>query len=399
MSTQKAILISEAMTQANILCKHDDIVSLSSLTPNPKNANKHPKEQIERLAKILKYQGIRAPIIVSKRSGFIVKGHGTLLAIKHNKWDKCPVVFQDFETEEQEYAFLQSDNAIASWADLDLSMVNIELPNLGPDFDIDLLGIKDFKIDVAEREDEDEIPEQVEAKTKLGDLYRLGDHRLLCGDSTDAAMVSTLVGQERMDMVFTDPPYGMNLNVDYDEMFKNDASKIMFTGKRFKKIEGDEKDYDPSPIFLIEAKDYFIWGADYFYDKLPSKGSWAAWDKRTNESLDKVVGNTTEFCWSKNPHRRMTARVLWSGHHGMKKDDTKKRVHPTQKPVALVEWFFSNYASNHNTIVDIYGGSGSTLIACEKTNRKCFMMEIDPHYCDVIVARWEKYTGKKAVKT
>ncbi|CAK9250661.1 unnamed protein product [Sphagnum jensenii] len=244
--------------------------------------------------------------------------------------------------------------------------------------------------------DEDEVPEKAPARTKLGDIYQLGQHRLLCGDSTDLGTVEKLMDGQKADMVFTDPPYGMRLNVDYDDMFKNDASKIVFTGKRFKKVEGDDKDYDPNPIFSIIADDYFIWGADYFYDKLPSKGSWTAWDKRTNENMDKVVGNTTEFCWSKNPHRRMTARVLWSGHHGMQKDDTKTRVHPTQKPVALVEWFFNQYANKHKSIVDIYGGSGSTLIACEKTNRKCFMMELDPHYCDVIVERWEKYTGRKA---
>lgn len=126
-------------------CKYDSLVELSSLKPHPKNRNKHPAEQVERLAKILSYQGVRAPIVVSRLSGYIVKGHGTLLAIKKNKWKEAPIVIQDFESEEQEYTFLQSDNAIANWAELDLSGINADLPDLGP-FDIDLLGIQNFQV-------------------------------------------------------------------------------------------------------------------------------------------------------------------------------------------------------------------------------------------------------------
>lgn len=131
--------------------------------------------------------------------------------------------------------------------------------------------------------------------------------------------------------------------------------------------------------------------------KLPPGGSFIAWDKR-NENLDAVLGNTSEFCWAHPPVRRMTARILWSGHHGMQGDDSKTRVHPTQKPAALAEWFFERWGKDRSNILDLYLGSGSTLIACEKTNRKCFGMEIDPHYVSVILDRWEKFSGKKAVR-
>lgn len=133
-----------------IKCKYDKLVGPKTLKSHPKNRNEHPADQIDRLAKLIMYQGVRAPIIVSNQSGFIVKGHGTLQACVKNKMKEIPIVYQDFENDEQEYSFLQSDNAIADWAKLNLAEINVDLENLGPDFDIDLLGLKNFKIDVAE---------------------------------------------------------------------------------------------------------------------------------------------------------------------------------------------------------------------------------------------------------
>jgi DNA modification methylase len=241
--------------------------------------------------------------------------------------------------------------------------------------------------------DADAVPEQVETRCKPGDLWTLGNHRLLCGDSTNVQHVERLMGGEKADMVFTDPPYGMNLDTDFDKLFQSDSSHVK-KGNRFGKVIGDDADYDPSPILYFQCQ-LFIWGCDYFYKSLPTGGSFIAWDKR-NENLDRVPGNPTEFCWAYPPVRRCTARVLWSGHHGMQSDDTKTRVHPTQKPTKLAEWFFEQWGAKAINIVDIYLGSGSTLIACEKTNRKCYGMEIDPHYCDVIISRWQNFTGKEA---
>jgi len=130
-----------------IHCKYDALIPVADLKPHPKNRNKHSTEQIDRLSRLILYQGVRAPIIVSKLSGFIVKGHGTCLAMELAKILEAPVVYQDFDNEEQEYAFVQSDNAIASWAELDLSGINTDIPELGPEFDLDMLGIKDFLID------------------------------------------------------------------------------------------------------------------------------------------------------------------------------------------------------------------------------------------------------------
>jgi DNA modification methylase len=387
------------MTQ--IRSKEIRMVPLSDIKPNPKNRNRHSKDQIARLTQIIEYQGFRQPLMVSNRSGLLVGGHGRLLAAKKLKLKEVPVCFQDFDSDEQEIAAGISDNSIASWAELDLEGINLDIPDLGPEFDIDLLGILNFKIDASDNEgltDPDEVPETPkESPVCRGELFRLGSHRLLCGDSTSITDVERLMNGEKADMVFTDPPYGMSLNVNYDEMFGAKDSSHKDTGKRFKPVEGDDVEYDPNPIFAIPAKEYYIWGADYFYDKLPKGGSWIAWDKR-DERLDLVPGNTTEFLWSKNPHRRVSLRIKWSGHHGMQREDTKSRIHPTQKPVQLIEKFFEDFGGKHVSIVDIYCGSGSTLIACEKTSRVCYGMEIDPHYCSVILDRWSAFTGKDPVR-
>lgn len=373
------------------------IIPIREIKLNSENRNLHPPDQIDRLAKMIQANGFRNPIIISNQSEVSIAGEGRVLAALKLGMTHVPVIFQDFDSPEQEYQFGVGDNAIAAWSTLDYSKIHHDIGDLGP-FDIELLGIRDFAVVPAEKLQpqcgEDEVPEKVEPKTKLGDIYQLGNHRLMCGDSTSIDAVEKLMNGEKADMVFTDPPYGMNLDTNYDQMFGSDSLSL-HERNCFQKVRGDDVDYDPNPIFAIEAKEYFIWGADYFYDKLPPKGSLIAWDKR-DENLDKVPGNTTEFCWSKNPHRRMSIRLKWSGHHGMQKDDTRSRVHPTQKPTALAEWFLEQWGKGLKNIVDIYGGSGSTLIACEKTQRKCFMCELDPHYCTVIIERWCRYTGKEA---
>lgn len=381
-------------------------VDPNTLQMDHKNRNIHPPEQIEQLIKIIRYQGWRHPIVVSNQDQLIKAGHGRVMAAIQMGLKEVPVSYQDFDDDTMAYTFLISDNAIASQASLDLSGINTDIGDFGP-FDIELLGMKDFSVTAVEKLepgcDEDEVPEHVEPKTKMGDCYSLGAHRLLCGDSTSVDAVEKLMNGEKADMVFTDPPYGMFLETNYDQMFSTDSSHRN-TGERFSKVKGDHEDFSPELINTIFAAfpntdEIFLWGADYYSELIPDrkKGSWIVWDKRCNENMDKVTGNTFELCWSKQKHKRLIARLIWSGHHGMQTDDTKTRVHPTQKPSKLIEWFFERWGNPKDKVVDLFGGSGSTLIACEKTNRKCFMLELDPHYVDVIIARWEKYTGKKAI--
>jgi DNA modification methylase len=383
------------------------IVDIEQVIPNPKNANRHSIEQIKRLEKLIKYQGFRNPLIISNRTGFLVVGHGRLEAAINLGMQKVPVIYQDFESEAQEYAYLISDNEIARWAELDKQAVYEDLKEIELD-DIELLGLEDFTLpDVDELDpqaDEDEVPEVEHPITRRGDIWLLGKHRLMCGDSTMIDDVEKLMNGKKADMVFTDPPYGMFLDTDYSKMHKETGYNSAVGGKSYDKIKGDNNDFKEEfiqNIFTCFAycKEIFLWGADYYKDLIPSGGSWIVWDKRSSENhanLDKLLGSAFELCWSKEKHKRDIARVLWSGHHGMNKEDTKKRCHPSQKPSGLCEWFLDRWGKDKNIIADVFLGSGSTLIACEKTNRKCYGMELDEKYCDIIINRWQNYTGKKA---
>ena len=226
-------------------------------------------------------------------------------------------------------------------------------------------------------------------------MWILGEHRLLCGDATKKEDVERLMDGEKADMVFTDPPYGMNLDTDYSSM-KSKMFKGKTGGDYHNPIIGDDKQFNPTLVlnYFDYCKEQFWWGGDYYAEYLPKGNSWIVWDKRLDDSADKMYGSCFELCWSKSKHKRDIARIKWAGIFGTEKEFDKKRHHPTQKPIDLALWFFDKY--NGNNVVDLFLGSGSTLIACEKTNRKCYGMEIDPHYCDVIVKRWEDYTGNKA---
>lgn len=377
-------------------CAHDKLVSIEKLKPHPKNNNKHPVDQIKRLAKILKYQGWRYPIKVSKQSGFITSGHARLEAAKLNGWKKIPINVQEYESEEQEYADITADNAIASWSELDLSSINAEIGELGPDFDIELLGIKNFEIDVADKEgqcDEDEVPEPKEAITKLGDLWILGNHRLLCGDSTDILQVERLMNGEKADMVFTDPPYGYKYESNHQsthKMLQNDDKILDFLPCAYAAMKED------SAIYICGSHQTIVnWRP--LVDQSFTYKNLIVW-KKNNWSMGDLSGDFAGqheliiFAHKGRVEiRGERARNVWEF------DRDPPKEHPTQKPVDLIEFAVTKVSDKLNIVLDLFGGSGSTLIACEKTNRKCFMMELDPHYCDVIVARWEKFTGQKAV--
>lgn len=374
------------------------LIPIDEIRPREDNPNRHPEEQLQRLEKIIKYQGFRSPLIVSNQSGFLVSGHGRLDVAKRLGFKELPVIFQDFENEDAEYAHVVAENSIASWSELDLSLINLEIPNLGPDFDIEMLGLKDFKIDPVEKlepgSDEDHVPEHVDPKTILGDIYQLGNHRLMCGDSTSIDAVEKLMAGEKADMVFTDPPYGIEA-VNGDGPVGSVGIANAAPAGKYRKIEGDDSidaavdSFNLCTSLLPESIKIFF-GANYYCHALPPGFGWLVWDKQRE-------GNTfsgAELAFVSKGARVDVFRHQW---HGMIKGSERgeKRVHPTQKPIALAEWCFENYGQP-KSVLDLFGGSGSTLIACEKTNRNCFMMELDPKYCDVILARWEKYTGKKA---
>ena len=359
------------------------------------NPRQLTKEQHAQLKDSIQRFGLVDPLIVNKnkdRDNILVGGHQRLRIAKELGMKKIPCVEVDLSLDQEKELNIRLNKNVGGW----------DYDSLANYFDVGELmdwGFTDDELQFYEEEpeqgliDDDEIPEVEEAITKHGDLWMLGEHRLLCGDATKKEDVDLLMDGNKADMVFTDPPYGMNLDAEgFDKMPTAKGTKH----HSYSKIIGDDKDFNPS--FFLNYFDYckeqFWWGGDYYAKYLPKDGSYIVWDKRAEGGMDKMFGSSFELCWSKLKHKREIARVLWAGYFGMGGEDTKQRVHPTQKPIDLVIWFFDKYKGDN--VVDLFLGSGSTLIACEKTNRKCYGMELDPHYCDVIVKRWEEFTGNKA---
>jgi DNA modification methylase len=320
-----------------------------------------------------------------------------------------PVVYQDFDTDEAEYAFIQADNAIALWAELDLSGINSDLPELGPDFDIDMLGIKNFEIDVADKDfeaDEDEVPEaRPKPKVVQGEVYILGNHRLMCGDSTAITDVERLMNGEKADMVFTDPPY------NHASEDKGIATSVSKAHKKLMESEWDKNFSFLDVAGMIESAmgenctvyictSHHLFGQIQEWMKLRSNLSgYCVWSKpNPMPSLMKRhwTWSAELICYA--TYGKHTFHFPESGHALSVWEITKKSdgSHPTQKPIEVCERAILHSSNQLNIVLDLFGGSGSTLIACEKTDRKCFMMELDPIYCGVILDRWQKFTGKKA---
>ena len=384
--------------------------AINKLVPYARNARTHSDEQVGQIAASIKEWGWTTPVLVDE-TGSIIAGHGRTLAAQRLQMTEVPVMVAKGWSEAKKRAYVLADNKLALNAGWDNEMLALELGEIGDlGFDLDLTGFSADEIAALMPEeippgltDEDAVPEvPVQPVTVLGDVWVLGKHRLMCGDSTSIDAVDKLMDGQKADMVFTDPPYGMHLDADYSDM----SSKFKGSkgGNKYANVIGDHNDFSPDLIQTVFAnfeycKEIFLWGADYYSDLLPNRndGSWIVWDKRGDDSADKMFGSTFELCWSRNRHKRDMARVKWAGIFGMEKEHDKKRVHPTQKPSALIEWFFDKWGSKGDTVADLYGGSGSTLIAAEKTSRQARLMELDPKYVDVIIKRWQDFTGKIAV--
>lgn len=366
-------------------------VKIDSLKFDPRNARKHDDRNIKAIMDSLSKFGQQKAIVVGE-GGVVIAGNGTLEAAKRLGWDTIDVRRSGLKADEATaYAIADNRSAeLAEWDDPVLGDILGELKESG--WELDDLGFNDDDLkDILKQEpvpgltDEDEVPEvdQNEFGVKRGDIWQLGNHRLMCGDSTLKEDVEKLMNGEKADMVFTDPPYGMNLDTDYSKMPKGE--------NKFKKVLNDDKDYNVKHIFeFFDVKNYFIWGADWFYESLPPKFSPIVWDKQP-QHCEAGPQNHFELCWVYPKQKRRIIRKLWTGFTA--KEKNQKRVHPTQKPVDLC---IEIMGKNGFLVIDLFLGSGSTLIACEKTGRKCYGMELDEHYCSVIIKRWQDFTGKVA---
>jgi site-specific DNA-methyltransferase (adenine-specific) len=330
-----------------------------------------------------------------------------LKALNELKFKEIPVIIADEWTEEQKAEFLIKDNVGFGEWDWDSLANEWDVEKL-EDWGLDIPTFETDEVLEAEEDDFDATPPE-EPSTVLGDLFEIGEHRLLCGDSTDSDQVAKLMNGQKADMVFTDPPYGMFLDTDYSQI-KGTQNSLGFKGNqkgnKYDKIIGDNEDFTPELINTIFAnfnycKEIFIWGADYFIDLIPNygkDGSWFVWNKRSSEAQQRGIGNTFELCWSKTKHKRLVFDFEWFGF--LSKDDPKEarnRVHPSMKPSKLLSRLITDYCKG-DLLVDLFLGSGSTMVASHQLKRKCYGMELDPKYCQVIIDRMKKLDPSLIIK-
>ena len=375
---------------------------IEKLVPYAKNSRTHSDAQVAQIAASIREWGWTTPVLVDE-TGSIIAGHGRLQAARRLQMTEVPVVVATGWSEAQKRAYVIADNKLALNAGWDNELLALELGELGDlGFDMELTGFSQEEIaalmpvEVTEGlTDEDDVPEvPAQPITVPGDVWLLGKHRLMCGDSTSIDAVDRLMAGQKADMVFTDPPYGMNA-VSKDGKVGGDTKNAK--AKTYRPVLGDE---DTSVardacnlIFSLQIEKVIVWGGNYFTDFLPPTPCWIVWDKQRPEGLTFADG---EMAWTNFSTPLKFIRHRWDGYHRAS-ERNEDRVHPTQKPAFLAEWCFKEYGASGDVVLDLFGGSGSTLIACEKVNRHARLMELDPHYCDVIVKRWQDFTGKQAI--
>lgn len=348
--------------------------------------------------------GFKVPIIIDENN-VIVAGHTRYRASQKLGLEEVPCIVSDDLTEAQVKAFRIADNKVSEFATWDEELLALELEQLSDmDFDLSFTG---FEMDELESllnfddgsetevtEDEYEVELPAEPKAKLGDIYQLGRHRLMCGDSTNKDDVARLMNGEKADMVFTDPPYGINVvknnkvGADFGIAQKGNYSEI---------IADDTTDTAEQSFKVMQelSNKQIIWGGNYFVKFLPFSDSWLIWNKRGFTDIRNTFADG-EMAWCSFHTPVRIYNQLWNGM--IREGEKEKRVHPTQKPVKMLGDVLNDFSKENEIILDVFGGSGSTLIACEQLNRTCYMMELDPKYVDVIIDRWEQLTGEKAEK-
>jgi len=376
------------------------IVDIDSVQPHEKNVR---QGDIGAISESLKAHGQYRPIVVDKRTNRILAGNHTWKAAKALGWQQIAAGYVETKDDDEALRILLADNRTTDLASYDdsglaellkqLSETDIGLEGTafdGDDLDALLKDLGHFELPT----DVDEIPEDVPAVSKLGDVWLLGDHRVMCGDSLVVANLDLLMNGKKIGCVLTDPPYGINLDTDYSQSEVN-------KGKNYKKVLNDDKPFDASLIYnyFQSVKEQFWWGADYYRRTIADtelSGSWLVWDKRVDEHLDSVIGSAFELCWSRTRHQRKILRYQWTNYTSHE-NAGHKRAHPTEKPVAMLLHILNDYAEDRCVVVDLFAGSGSTLIAAQETNRIAYLMELDPHYVDVICARYQKHTGNQPI--
>jgi len=394
-------------------------VEITALIPYAKNSRTHDDAQVAQIAASIKEFGWTNPILVDGDKG-IIAGHGRLMAARKLGMDKVPVIELKDMTESQKKAYVIADNRLALNAGWDNAMLTIELKDLEDEgFDLELLGFDDKELNaLLEPEvsegltDEDAVPETpLEPKTKLGDIYILGNHRLMCGDSTSITDVERLMDGKKADMVFTSPPYNANTMAGDGGVFDSKPVKLYKEGYSDNLSSADYIDFIKSVLNVcFTVTDGFIfWNVNY---NAKSKFEYI---KQIEDRIDYLV---EQICWKKSstiPFKGMLKRAwepiyvfstnkqnlnvkeITENFWEVSNVNSQHKEHKACFPVALPEKGIQLVNANTGIVFEPFCGSGTTVIAAEKNNRKCYGMELDPKYCDVIVQRWEEFTGKQSV--
>lgn len=355
------------------------------LLANPMNWRKHPKHQQDALEGMLRTVGWVQRVIVNKRTGHIVDGHLRVEVALRRDEPQVPVLYVDL-TEEEERVVLAAIDPIGGLAETDQSILDDLLNGLetgDKDLDAFLDSLRSEQVEVVEGlTDEDEVPEPpVEPVTKLGDIWLLGKHRLMCGDSTSIDAIDRLLDGEDVEAIITDPPYGIGIDGQKGSVAANPKHN-----RKAHEFRGWDAERPDAGVFNFIAGlgiPAVIWGGNYFADLLPPTRGWIYWDK----GQDGLTMSDGELAWTSAATPLRAVKVNRSALQGS--------VHPTQKPLEVIN-FSLDYIKAGHLVLDLFGGSGTTMIVCEKTGRASRLMELDPKYCDVIVKRWQDFTGKAA---
>ena len=381
-----------------------ELVPVSALVPYARNSRTHSDEQVAQIAASMREFGFTNPVLVDEAGG-IIAGHGRVMAAKSLGLVEVPCIRLAHLSEAQKRAYVIADNKLALNAGWDEAMLRLELEDLrAADFDLDLLGFNADELGALLTESEpetkgltdpDDAPEPpARPVTVEGDVWLLGKHRVMCGDSISSDAVHTLMLGQKANMVFTDPPYG----VEYQSNRRTKSAK-------FEVLANDDTFLDIAPIVEM-----FSTGWVFVWTSWKVQGRWidqfASFDYPTNMVIWHKPGGgigdlkrtfisdyEVALVWHRGAELRgKRIGSVWT----INKDGATTYVHPTQKPVALGVEAMDKTTRISDTVLDLFGGSGSTLIACETTGRIARMMELDPKYCDVIINRWQAFTGRQA---
>lgn len=380
-------------------------IDIDKIKPYAGNQKEHPEKQVENIATSIREFGFIQPLVLDKENEIVI-GHGRFLAAQKLELKTAPVVYVENLTKEQVRKLRIIDNKLneSAWNveklkadldELDFSEFDISFEDLFETLD-EMSGKEEQSIEEGETP-----PPPAKPKAKPGQIYKLGRHRLMCGDSTSREDVEKLIDGEKIALVLTDPPYGVNIVasedgesgiVGFGEKGKNKIADC----KQYLPIKGDETtdtarlNYE---ILKDVSENQIIFGGNYFTDFLPPRACWCIWDKENTGNFADA-----ELAWTSFDKGAKLYRWLWNGlcRKGERNVEGKTRVHPTQKPVGMLALIIKDFSKENDCILDCFGGSGSTLMACEQTNHSCYMIEYEAAYIDVIIKRWEDFTGKKA---